>query len=48
MVVGFYGFNWSTAFSDTSAMSLAFHTTVLKFRSANPRANGFLLRCLSE
>ena len=48
MVVGFYGFNWSITFNDTSAMSLAFHTTVLKLSSANPRACGFPLRCLSE
>ncbi|WP_294597128.1 hypothetical protein [uncultured Rikenella sp.] len=48
MVVGNYGYSWSAAFNDTCAMSLAFHTTVLKLSSANPRACGFQLRCLSE
>ncbi|WP_294600442.1 hypothetical protein [uncultured Rikenella sp.] len=46
--IGYNGYSWSSAVSDTGGMNLDFHVAWLNPSYASGRANGFQLRCLSE
>ncbi|WP_294599300.1 hypothetical protein [uncultured Rikenella sp.] len=46
--VGFDGFNWSNAASNTDGVSLWFNAQELASCYENYRGYGFQLRCLSE
>ncbi|WP_294599613.1 hypothetical protein [uncultured Rikenella sp.] len=45
---GYYGFNWSSAVSETNGVFLHFYTQGLTPGYSSYRAHGFQLRCLSE
>ncbi|WP_294597652.1 hypothetical protein [uncultured Rikenella sp.] len=42
------GYSWSATVSSTNGLHMGFFVTNLNPSSANPRAHGFQLRCLSE